>query len=179
MEEETPPPRRLTLKPREAVPPDPDRPLTGDGTAVTIPLMHLQNKLAEQKPADATGERFAPASPRPAAIAFGTAASERTAEAAPMDPAQSEEDQISIHRMLRANEMAARMAEPELIAMPKPTRSRRMRDFAFLVGIAALAVGGLLLVFRHDREMVALALFIIVFVTVILAWVMFGVMERY
>ncbi|HEY5227698.1 MAG TPA: hypothetical protein VIJ19_04100, partial [Opitutaceae bacterium] len=113
------------------------------------------------------------------AIPFKTAPAERAAEPAPMDPAQSEEDQISIHRMLRANEMAARMAEPELIPMPKPRRSRRMRDFGFLVGAAAVAVGGLLLVFRHDREMVALAMFIVVFVAVILAWVIFGVMDRY
>jgi hypothetical protein len=179
MDDETPPPRRLTLKPREAAAPDPDRPMTGDGTALSVPLMHLQNKLASEKPADTTGERFAPASPRPTAVPFGTAPSERAPELVPLDPVQSEEDQISIHQMLRANEMAARLAEPELIPMPKPRRSRRRRDFALLVGLASCAVGGLLLVFRHDTEMVALALFIIVFMTVILAWVMFGVMDKY
>ena len=81
--------------------------------------------------------------------------------------------------MLQANRAAAIHAGPELIAMPPRRKSRRNRDFVLLLSCAVLCFGSLAAVFKHDMQVVALALFGIVFLTVILGWIMYGVMDRY
>ena len=48
MDDEKPDTRHLVLKPKEVVPTDPpSRP--GDGTAISVQLIHRQNRLAEEK----------------------------------------------------------------------------------------------------------------------------------
>ncbi|HZZ19122.1 MAG TPA: hypothetical protein VFE25_07130 [Opitutaceae bacterium] len=175
MDDETPKARRLTLKPKEIVQTETVA-QTGDGTAISIKLMHLENRNAAEKPADTTGTRFAEREPRQAPIPFKP---RHPAEDPEPDPAPGGEigEEISVHEMLQANRVAA--AEPEVIAMPRKRPSRRNRDFMLLVGCAAAATGVLLFAFRENRELVGLGMFIIVFLTVILAWIMYGVMDRY
>lgn len=175
MDDEKPQVRRLTLKPKEIVQTETvARP--GDGTAISVKLMHLENRNAEAKPADAGGARFAPAQPRPEPIPFK--ARNPAEDAQPDVPFVVEtDDTISVHDILQENRLAA--AEPEIIAMPVHRRSRRNRDFMLIVGTAIAFTGILAFVFRENRELVGLGMFIIVFMTAVLAWIMYGVMDRY
>jgi hypothetical protein len=177
MDDETPPVRRLTLKPKDIIPTD-QVARTGDGTAISVQLIHQQNRIAAERSAARSGDAPLPgAAPRPTAIPFHPR--KGPAQPAIESLAPADEEKISIHEMLRANEAAASEAGPELIAMPVPRKSRRRQDFAIVLGAAACATGILAAVFRHDSQMVALGMFVIVFATVILAWIMFGVMDRY
>ncbi|HEY4989137.1 MAG TPA: hypothetical protein VII09_04980 [Opitutaceae bacterium] len=173
MDDEKPPVRRLVLKQREVIPVDTVA-RAGDGTAMSVPLIHQMNKIAAAK-----HEPLAEASPAP----VGPELSPRfkLPEITPLDPPSppGDEDAITVAGMLNRNHVAAVDTGPELIAMPKPRKSKRHRDFILILGLAGISVGSLAAVFRHDRQVMALALFGIVFLTVILAWIMYGVMDRY
>jgi hypothetical protein len=174
-----PPKRRLALKPREVEPVDKvARP--GDGTAISVKLIHRENQLAEgRQPGSWSGDLMTP--PEAAGEPEGDPSIFKPKEITPIDAPSKPGDEgaISVQGMLHRNLAAAADTAPELIAMPVRRRSRRNRDFLLLLGCAALSVGVLAVVFREDRQMVALALFGIVFTTVILAWVMYGIMDRY
>jgi hypothetical protein len=177
MEEENPQVRRLVLKAKEVDPVDKvARP--GDGTAISVQLMHQVNRNAETRPGplySGTGE-----SATGAWDAVGDpSASVPEDAAADLSPAVSDDPAISVEGMLRANRAAEDDSTSELIAMPARRKSRRNRDFVLLIGCALSAWGILAFVFRNDMQMVGLALFGIVFLTVILAWVMYGIMDRY
>jgi hypothetical protein len=179
MDDEKPPKRRLSLKQKDVEPVDKvARP--GDGTAISVKLIHRENQLAADRPPGSwQGDLMTPpdveghieAGPSPF----------KPKEISPMDPPSGPggEDAISVAKMLHRNQAAAAASTPELIAMPVRRRSRRHRDFIVLLSCAALSFGALALIFRQDRQMVALGLFGIVFATVILAWIMYGVMDRY
>jgi hypothetical protein len=179
MEDEKPPTRRLVLKQKDVDPVDTvARP--GDGTAISVRLIHLQNRNAAER---APGTWLADAAQDPPGSDAGDGGSSifRPKEITPIDlPSQAgDEEAISVSGMLESNRAAAHALEPELIAMPPRRKSRRNRDFMLLIACALLSVGSLAVVFREDRQIVALSLFGIVFLTVILAWVMYGVMDRY
>jgi len=177
MDEEKPQVRRLTLKPKEIVQTEAVA-LPGDGTAISIKLMHLENRNAEAKPPDTTGTRFAPVEPRIAPIPFKPRHPAEDPE--PEAPSVEEHGEtISVHDMLQENRVAAVASEPEVIAMPVRRRSRRHRDFMLIVGTAVVSTGILAFIFRENRELLGLGMFIIVFMTVVLAWVLYGVMDRY
>jgi hypothetical protein len=176
---ETPPPKsRLVLKPREVEAVDKvARP--GDGTAISVKLIHRENQISADKGSGHwSGDLMTPPEafePEDLPSVF------KPKEITPMDRPSGPggEEAISVPGMLHRNHAAAMNSGPELIAMPVKRRSRRNRDFLLLLGGALLSVGVLALVFRDDRQMVALSLFGIVFTTVILSWVMYGVMDRY
>lgn len=149
----------------------------GDGTAISVRLIHLENKLATERSAPLSAGEAAKPLERPE----GMSPIFKRAELAPTDPPSfaGDDSAISVHGMLQANRAAAIDSGPELIAMPPRRKSRRHRDFLLLLSCAVLSFGALAAVFRHDMQFVGLALFIIVFVTVILAWIMYGVMDRY
>lgn len=176
--DEQPPIRRLVLRQKDVEPLDKAaRP--GDGTAISVKLIHRENSLAADRAVDAWPT--APAQPANEDDSGAGAPIFRQKEITPLDPPSraGDEASISVSGMLEANRLASRASEPELIAMPPRRRSRRNRDFVVLITSAILSVGALAAVFREDRQMVALALFGIVFLTVILAWVMYGIMDRY
>jgi hypothetical protein len=176
MEDEPPPVRRLVLKQRDVDPVDKvSRP--GDGTAISVRLIHLENKQAADRPAGSWPSEV----PQRLPDTEGTSPVFKQKEFAPIDPPSpaGDESAISVSGMLRANRAAAVNSGPELIAMPVRRKSRRHRDFIVLVSCAILAIGGLAATFRHDMQVVSLALFGIVFLTVILSWIMYGVRDRY
>jgi hypothetical protein len=186
MDDKEPPTRRLVLKPKEVVPTDTvSRP--GDGTAISVRLMHATNRVAEEKGriAEAASSDFGwEGLPRKAAAGPdepGAAPVFKLKEIEPTDPPSfpGDESAISVHGMLQRNRRAVAESVPELIAMPPRRSSKRHRDFALVIGVAALAFGSLALVFRHDLQIVGLAAFAIVFTTAILAWVIYGVMDHY
>lgn len=184
MDDEQPPVRRLKLKAKEVDPIDKVA-RAGDGSAISVQLMHQVNKLADEKAAGRQPEVEAPhpgSAPRPTAIPFRprNAVPEREAPAggpAPEEPVADES--ITVQEMLLTNRIAAQEAEPELIAMPKPQRVRRRQDFAFVLAGAGCATLLLLALFRHEKEMLALGFFGIAFTTILLGWIIFGAMDKY
>jgi hypothetical protein len=178
MDDENPPVRRLQLKPKEVEPVDKVA-RTGDGTAISVRLMHLQNNLASgrpmQRPTGSDGSP--PASPD----AEGASPIFRQKDFAPTDPPATagDENAISVEAILLRNRAAAYERESQLVAMPLPRKSRRHRDFLVVLAGAAISGGILTLVFRDSMQLVGLALLGIVFLTVILGWVIYGIMDRY
>jgi hypothetical protein len=182
MDEEKPPVRRLTLKPKEIIPTETAaRP--GDGTAISVQLMHRENKQADDKRAGIAPD---PGSPHPGSPHPGSTpqAAAPPVPRLPEEPASEAAQEISgdgvidVSDMLRANQLAANDREG-LIAMPKPRRSRRRQDLMLILGLGASATVVLMVVFRSDAQIIGLGMFAIVFLTVILAWVMFGIMDKY
>jgi hypothetical protein len=174
MDEPPPPARRLRLKPKEVAPLDTvARP--GDGTAISVQLIHRENKLAADKRA---GIETDPAAPHPgsAAIPLPPPRREEREMAPPAEPDPGR--QIDVRDMLRGN-AAANQALGELVAMPKRRTSRRRQDFAAILVLAGGAAALLLAFFRHDPEIVALGLFAIGFATAVVSWLIFGMMDRY
>ena len=153
MDDDKPIGRRLVLRPKVITPTE-ERSLPGDGTAISVALIHRENQLAQERAARPAGEG------RPA-------------------PAPDDDSAIRVRDMLRQNHAAPGGSGPELIAMPVRRRSRRNRDFAVLLAVAIGASGALALVFRDDGRVIALALSGIAFVALILAWILFGVMDNY
>jgi hypothetical protein len=177
MEEEKPQVRRLVLKAKEVDPVDRvARP--GDGTAISVQLMHQANKNAEARPRSLFPEAGVAANGGWDAVGDPSVTSPQDAAADPSSPG-GDDPAISVEGILRANRAAEDDLTPELIAMPARRKSRRNRDFVLLIGCALSSWGILAFVFRSDMQMVGLALFGIVFVTVILAWVMYGIMDKY
>jgi hypothetical protein len=176
MDDEKPPVRRLALKQREIDPVDKiSRP--GDGMAISVRLIHLENKLAAERPA---GTRAADPG-QPAQDGDGGSPVFKRKDITPIDPPSpaGDESAISVSGILRENRAALDDSAPELVAMPHRRKSRRHRDFIVLLSCALSSVAALAAVFRHDMQIVSLCLFGIVFVTVMLAWIMYGVMDRY
>jgi hypothetical protein len=174
MDDENPPVRRLVLKKKDVDPVDKvARP--GDGTAISVRLIHLENMLASERPA------VRPNDTETVAVGSDLPPVFRPKEVTPTDPPSFEGDAsaISVSGMLQANRAAMDDSGPQLIAMPPRRKSRRDRDFILLLSCAIISIGTLALLFRSDMQFVALALFVIVFITVILAWIMYGVMDRY
>jgi hypothetical protein len=174
MDDEKPPVRRLVLKPREVDPID-TRSRPGDGTEISVRLIHLGNSQAASRPAEP------PPADREAGGSEGVPSRFRQRVVNPTDPPSPPGDEaaVSVSGMLQANRVAADHSVPELIAMPPRRKSRRHRDFILLVSCAVLSAGALAAIFRNDLQVFSLALFGIVFLTVILAWVMYGVMDKY
>jgi len=178
MDDKDPPLRRFTLKPKEVVPTEsPSRP--GDGTAISVDLIHRENRIAEEKSAGGRWGR-APVPPAPD-VAPGGAAPFKPKEITPMDPPSQpgDESAISVHEMLRQNRVAADESTPELIALPPRRRSRRHRDFAVVLFAATVSIVVATVVFRHEPGMIALTWIGRGFATSILGWVLYGVMVRY
>jgi hypothetical protein len=153
MDEDKPPVRRLVLRPKEIIPTE-ERSLPGDGSAISVSLMHRQNEIAEAKAVGMSSGEQAP-------------------------PAARDEAAIRVHDILRQNLIAAADPRSELIAMPARRTSRRNRDFMLVLGVALAAAGALSFVFREDRRVIALALVGVVVLTLVLAWILYGVMEKY
>jgi len=152
MADESPAVRRLALKPKEIVPTE-ERSLPGDGTALSVELMHSMNRNAEARAA---------LQPR---LAGGGG--------------EEDPEAIRVADILRQNLAAQPDPRDTLIAMPEKRVSRRRRDFLLLLscsGSAALFIG---YIFRNSMQMAGLALSGIAMLTLMLTWVLFGVMERY
>jgi hypothetical protein len=178
-EEEIPPVRKLVLKPREVTPTDSVSRL-GDGTEISVRLMHKQNELAAEKAAI----RRATHPPMPVPEMNVPPAEPSVfapKEIVPTDPPSLPGDgtAVSANLILKENRLTADKHAPEIIAMPPKRRSRRTRDFIVLVALVNLGVLGLVLLLPRTIGSLILGFFLVVFVTVTLAWIMFGVMDEY
>lgn len=179
MDDKPPPARRLELKPKDIIPSDSaSRP--GDGTEISVPLMLRENRLAEARAAGARPLGSEPGPPD-AGEHPGPSSPFRAKEITPVDPPSpaGDPEAIRVDDILRQNRIAAHESEPRLIAMPVRRRSRRNRDFTVILAMAAIIGGGLALVFRQNGQVAALALTGVAFLTLILAWILYGVMDNY
>jgi hypothetical protein len=178
-DDETPPVRRLTLKPKEIVRTDTvARP--GDGTEISVRLMHLQNQVAEQKSSLGKWDGLPDA---PAEVTLGPGG---TPVLLPRDVAQTDPRScagdgtaITVDLIHRQNRLAQEKLGPEIVAMPPRRRSRRTHDFIMLVGSASLMAVIFVLAVSRTMSALIMAFIGVAFVAVSLAWIMFGVMDDY
>lgn len=179
MDDDGPKIRRLKLKPKEIVPTDQvARP--GDGTAISVALIHRENQLAAERLASAKPGSSANAPAKEdefsgASDLFRPKPAEGKEERAKSDEALA----ISVHEFLKENSETESKFKTALVRMSAPGIPRRHRDFAVVVGIAVLFFGIVALVFREDSRIVSLALTCIGFVAAIFAWIIYGIMDRY
>lgn len=132
MPDEKPPPSKFVLKQKEVEILNP-RSLPGDGTAISVGLMHRQNRNAEELGGPSLEPGNAPAVP----------AGFKPKEIAPMDrPGGSGEDgPIVVADMLRANLKADERSGWARISLKVRRRIRHHRDFLLIAGTTDLFLG--------------------------------------
>jgi hypothetical protein len=179
MDDKEPPIRRLVLKPREADPGSTGA-QPGAGGPAGSGAPREADVPAEEPPSEIRWDGIPIRQPGNGDAPVGPSVF-RPKEIVPMDPPSfpGDESAINVHGMLHQNRQAADESGPELIAMPRRRRSRRHRDFGLVLVGAAASFVVLGLMFIHNLPFLGLATFGIVFTTVILGWIIYGVMDRY
>lgn len=177
MEFEKPDTSHLALKPKEIVPTD-SRSLPGDGKAISVQLIHQQNRIAEEKASKRKKRDSRPpllggaqGGPPP-----GFKESDIDRVNVPALPGDGEA--VNVPEMLREN-VAAEVDSGVAGVRPRKRRlSRRTRDFALLVGSIDAAI---IVYVRIAANPLAFAYGIagITLVTSTIAWVTFVVMDDY
>jgi hypothetical protein len=178
-DDDTPPVRRLTLKPKEIERTD-SVPRPGDGTEISVRLMHLQNQVAEERSSLGRRDDSPPTLPEAEAPSEGPltlGSKEIEPTEAPARPGDG--TAISVDLIHRQNRIAQEKLGPEIVAMPPRRRSRRTHDFIMLVGASSLMAAILVLAVSRTLAALMVALMVVVFIAVSLAWIMFGVMDDY
>jgi hypothetical protein len=177
MDFEKPDTSHLVLKPKEIVPTD-SRSLPGDGKAISVRLIHAQNRIAEEKASTRKKQRGAPPpllgkEPGPPP---GFRASEIDRVNAPALP--GDEDAVSVPGILQEN-VAAEVESGLARVTPRKRRlSRRTRDFVLLVGSIDAAI---IVYMKIAPSTVTFVYGIagITLVTSMIGWVAFVVMDDY
>jgi hypothetical protein len=179
MDDETPSTKHLVLKPKEVIPIDAvARP--GDGSAISVQLIHSQNRLAEEKASKRKKVSLpqiesAEVRPPPLSPIFKPKEIELTDQ--PARP--GDEEAISVPDILLEN----RIAEMEsgwgrIRHKRRRLISRRTRDFFIIVGLGDLAVMGLVRWCLNAVSMVY-GIAAVTLLSSTLAWIMFVVMDDY
>ncbi len=179
-DDETPPVRRLVLKPKEVEHTDTvARP--GDGTEISVQLMHRQNEIAAQrsslrKPDDSTQSLsdHATVAPEGPFVLKPKEITHTETVALPGDGTA-----ISVELIHRQNKIADEKLGPEIVAMPVRRRSRRTRDFIMLMTVAGSMDIIFMLMLPRSAGALLMGLFGLGFVAAMLGWIMFGVMDDY
>jgi len=176
MEDEIPSTKHLVLKPKEIVPVDgPARP--GDGQALSVQLIHHQNRLAEEKAAHRRKEGAAfPEHESGPALPPIFKPKEIDPVDAPSRP--GDEEAIRVQELLLQNRIAEEQSDWKRFEARKKRRSKRTRDFLLWVGSFDLAVLAYIAVMR-DEVSTIFGLSVIALLTSMVAWIMFFVMDDY
>jgi hypothetical protein len=176
MEFEKPDTSHLVLKPKEIVPTD-SRALPGDGTAISVRLIHKQNQVAEEK---ASKERRGSRAPAPGKPPVPPPPGFKAIEIERVNPTvhTGGEGAINVPEMLQENrniEVESGLAD---VSHPKKRKSRRIRDFILLAGSIDAAI---IIYVRVMQNPVAFVYGIagVTLVTSTFAWIMFVVMDDY
>jgi len=178
MDDEKPDTRHLVLKPKEIVPMDKlSRP--GDGTAITVQLMHKENLLAEQKSSRIKKGGRGPLANRVAPPELPSSAFKPKA-ITPLDPPSSpnDEEAINVSDILLENRIAEERSGWGRIRRWTGRKSRRNRDFILLVGGLDLAIAICMKVMASPITMIY-GIASITLVTTTFAWIMFVVNDDY
>jgi hypothetical protein len=178
MDDEKPATKHLVLKPKEIVPTDRlSRP--GDGTTISVQLIHQQNLVGEQKAA----ARKKSGTPFPS----GTTGSEpplarifKPKEIAVTDlPAhQGDEEAIHVAEILSENRVAEEKSGWGRLRGRMRRKSKRNRDFLLTVGSIDLSIVALM-IWVPGPTTAIFGISGIVMVTTLMAWMMFMVMDDY
>jgi hypothetical protein len=173
MDEEKPDTSHLVLRPKEITPINqPSRP--GDGTAISVQLIHRQNRIAEERASRVKRPDTGPAEPSGPPPGF------RAKEITPLNPPArpDDEDAISVPGILMENQVAEVESGVADVKHRKGRRSKRNRDFFVVVGSLDLAIL-IAMKLMPDTMTVIFGISAITLVTSMLAWVAFGVMDDY
>jgi hypothetical protein len=176
MDDEKPSTKHLVLAPKEIVPIDKlSRP--GDGTVLSVQLIHLQNRLAEEKAAQRKrdGTPFPVPEPEPALPPVF-----KPKEIAPIDPPSHPGDgeAIRVPELLLQNRIAEERSTWGRIKNWRRRKSRRLRDFLLSVGTLDLATI-ILMRMESNPFTFVYGIAFITLVTSMSAWMMFVVMDDY
>ncbi len=178
MDDEKPKTSHLVLKPKEIVLTE-NRSLPGDGSAISVQLIHQQNVLAEKKAAKAGKKGLFRAEPGPEAtpaLPPVFKVKEITPLNAPVTP--GDDESISVHDILLENRIADEKSGWGRLKKGGKRKFRRTRDFLLVVVPVDVALVVYMRYYSSTMTMVyggaALTLF-----TSMLAWVMFVVMDNY
>jgi len=179
MEFEKPDTSHLKFKPKEIIPTE-ERAQPGDGSAISVQLIHRQNQIAEEKAA----RRKKKGLPQEATalLAPGHALSPvfKPKEITPLDPpaASGDEDVISVPDILLENRVAEERSGWGRIKSWRKRKSRRLRDFLILVGGIDLGIA----VIMKTMPGVMTEIYGIAGITLVTSmsgWIMFVVMDDY
>lgn len=176
MDDEIPSTKHLVLKPREVEPIDRlSRP--GDGTAISVQLIHEQNRIAEEKAVHRKREGTAfPVPPAEPELPRGFKAKEIDPVNAPAHPGDSEA--IRVPEILLQNRIAEERSGWGRITNWRKRKSRRIRDFLLILGFLDLPV----IVLMRSQPNTIMFVYGIAFVTMVTsisAWMLFFVLDDY
>jgi hypothetical protein len=180
MDDEKPDTRHLVLKPKEIIPMDKlSRP--GDGTAISVQLIHRENRLAEEKMARKPKHVRGPLAP-PLKPVLGPAlpAVFKPRQIDTLNPLSSPGDEEAIHvpDILNENRAAEDRTGWGRLKRLKKRKSRRNRDFIILVGGIDLAIAAFMKFMPGSVAMIY-GIAGITLVTSTFAWIMFVVNDDY
>ena len=176
MEDEKPDTRHLVLKPKEIIPTD-TRAVPGDGTAISVRLIHRENQLAEQRAAMGERREFLQAGVGAKPAAPGVL---RPREVTALDPpsAPGDPEAISVPGILLQNRIAEDKSGWGRLRRWKKRKSRRTRDFIVFVGGTDLLLV-ILMATSPNVVSVIYGVAALVLVTSMFGWIMFFVMDDY
>jgi hypothetical protein len=179
MEDEKPDTRHLVLKPKEIELTE-ERSRPGDGTAISVQLIHRQNVLAEEKAA--RDRRRGRDLPRPPAAEPAQALPPvfKPKDIVPTDPPAKpgDEEAVSVPDILLENQIAEHRSGWWRVKGGKKRRSKRNRDFILVVGGLDLAIAvGIKVMSSTVSTIYGIAG--ITLITSMVAWVMFVVNDDY
>jgi hypothetical protein len=178
MEDEKPDTRHLVLKPKVITLTE-ERSVSGDGTAISVQLIHRQNQIAEDKARmkKPRGEKPAPPAAAPAQALPPVF---KPREIVPTDPpaGQNADEAISVPDILLENRNAELEKGWWRIRHRKKKPSRRNRDFILIVGGIDLAIAIMIKVMSNTITTIY-GVAGITLVTSTFAWIMFVVNDDY
>ena len=179
MADEKPDTRHLVLKPREIDPMDKiSRP--GDGTQISVRLMHRENALAAEKSSRRKSGKGPPAGvPSPPDLPQPLPEVFKAKEIMPLDPpvAPGDEESINVPDILLENRIAEEESGWGRVKGGR-RKSRRNRDFILIVGTIDLAFA----VFIKAMSSTVSTIFGVAGITLVtttFAWIMFVVNDDY
>jgi hypothetical protein len=178
MEFEKPNTKHLVLKPKEVEKTDKFvRP--GDGTAISVQLIHQQNQIGEMKAAarKKTGDPFPTSSAAPMP-ALSSAFKHKEIAITDLPSHASGEEAIRVHDILDENRAADEISGWGKIKNWTKRKSKRDRDFVVVVGGVNLALIIAMRVMK-DNVVFVYAISGMTLFTAMAAWIMFMVMDDY
>lgn len=179
MDDEKPDTRHLVLKPKEIILTE-ERARPGDGTAISVQLIHRENQLAEAKFSGKGRDKLKKPlalvadAPPPLSPVF------KHKEFVPTDlPAGADgEEAISVPDILLENRIAEQKSGWGRIKRWNKRKSKRDRDFLLLVGGLDLAIAIAIKVMANSVSTI-FGVAAITLVTSMSAWIMFVVNDDY